>query len=186
MSPEWLTAIGTLGTFVVIAASAIAALMQLRHMRGSNQIQALTECRETLESDRFQEARRFITHRLPALLQDPHMREQFEKAQTFPDELQQISFVANFFESMGAFVRFGIIDRTIACSLWCAVVVSSWDSLLPVTEMRRQTDAAIWEYFEYLAVLSKRFMEEHPTTYPRGMERMPAAGRSANLPPVKR
>jgi hypothetical protein len=33
LSPEWLTAIGTIGTFVVIAASAAAALFQLRHMR---------------------------------------------------------------------------------------------------------------------------------------------------------
>ena len=44
MSAEWFTAIGTLGTFVVITVSAIAALMQLRHMRGSNQIIALNEC----------------------------------------------------------------------------------------------------------------------------------------------
>lgn len=53
MSPEWLTAIGTIGTFVVIAALAAAALFQLRHMRGSNQIMALTEVRETVESADF-------------------------------------------------------------------------------------------------------------------------------------
>jgi hypothetical protein len=54
MSAEWVTAIGTIGTFVVIAASAVAALVQLRHMRGSNQIAALNELRETMESESFQ------------------------------------------------------------------------------------------------------------------------------------
>jgi hypothetical protein len=53
MSAEWVTAIGTIGTFVVIAASAVAALVQLRHMRGSNQIAALNELRETMESESF-------------------------------------------------------------------------------------------------------------------------------------
>ena len=68
MSPEWLTAVGTLGTFVVIAASAIAALLQLRHMRGSNQIIALNEVRETIESPAFQAAERFVVQELPPRL----------------------------------------------------------------------------------------------------------------------
>ena len=67
MSAEWVTAMATLGTFVVITASAIAALLQLRHTRGSNQILALTECRERLESDEFQNARRFVSQNYPSL-----------------------------------------------------------------------------------------------------------------------
>ena len=73
MSPEWLTAIGTLGTFVVIAASAVAALMQLRHMRAGNQIVALNEARETIESPAFQETLLF-TRELPQRLTDPEVR----------------------------------------------------------------------------------------------------------------
>ena len=67
MTAEWVTAIATLGTFLVIAASAIAALLQLRHTRGSNQIIALTECRERLESDEFNDARQFIANTLPEI-----------------------------------------------------------------------------------------------------------------------
>ncbi|MFN2449258.1 MAG: hypothetical protein ABR508_05620 [Candidatus Baltobacteraceae bacterium] len=172
MTAEWLTAVATLGTFVVIAASAIAALMQLRHMRGSNQIVALTECRETLESAEFQDAREFAALALPALMQDPQMRAKLEQP-FFPAELRAAGNVANFFESMGAFVRHGIIDRRIACDLWCGVVVNSWNALLPVTAVRRKIDPGIWENFEYLAVLSMDFMEQHPTSYPEGMRRMP-------------
>ena len=172
MSAEWVTAVATAGTFVVIAASALAALLQLRHMRGSNQIVALTECREKLESEEFQNAREFVAIQLPELMKDPNIRKKLEHA-FFPSELRPAGNVANFFESMGAFVRFNIIDRQIACDLWCGVVVRSWNGLLPVIQVRRKMDPGIWENFEYLAVLSEQFMERHPTSYPKRMRRMP-------------
>lgn len=172
MSADWVTAIATAGTFVVIAASAIAALLQLRHTRGSNQIIALTECREKLESEEFQEARAFLTLKVPELMKDPEMERKLAQP-FFPAELRPAGNVANFFESMGAFVRFNIIDRRIACDLWCGVVVYSWNSMLPITRVRRQLDPGIWENFEYLAVLSQDFMDRHPTSYPPGVRRMP-------------
>ena len=162
----------TLGTFVVITASAIAALLQLRHTRGSNQILALTECRERLESDEFQNARRFVSKELPELMKDPEILKKLEGT-SFPDELRPAGNVANFFESMGAFVRFKIIDRTIACDLWCGVVLASWEGVLPITRARRRHDPGVWENFEYLAVLSKQFVEQSPSSYPRRMARMP-------------
>lgn len=172
MSAEWVTAIATAGTFVVIAASAVAALLQLRHTRGSNQILALTECREKLESDEFQDWREFMTYRLPELMKDPGIQQKL-LLPVFPSELRPVGNIANFFESMGAFVRFNIIDRRIACDLWCGVVVGSWNRLAPVIRIRREFDPGIWENFEYLAVLSEEFSKQYPTSYPNGMRRMP-------------
>ncbi len=73
---------------------------------------------------------------------------------------------------MGAFVRFNIIDRTIACDLWCGVVLSCWDALVPVVRIRRRLDPGIWENFEYLVVICKQFVERFPTSYPKGVPRM--------------
>ncbi len=175
MTAEWLTAAATAGTFAVIAASAAAALLQLRHMRGSNQIVALTECRETLESSDFQDARQFLAQRVPQLMKDPQVQLRLAEP-FFPAELRPAGNVANFFESMGAFVRFDIIDRRIACDLWCSVVVSCWNAMLPITRIRRAVDPGIWENFEYLAVLSQDFMERNPSSYPPGVRRMPLDG----------
>lgn len=170
MSAEWLTAIGTIGTFVVIAASAVAALIQLRHMRGSNQIVALTECRETLESPEFREAQHFVSYELPKRLQDP---QEWRKIVELPfrGEYQAIATVANFFESMGLFVKNGIIDAHIACDFWAYVVLRNWDALAPIIPyVRKQLETnALWENFEYMAVLSK---EAPGSSYPRGMSRM--------------
>ena len=49
MSAEWLTALSALATFVVIAASAIAAAVQLSHMRHANQLIVLNEVRREPE-----------------------------------------------------------------------------------------------------------------------------------------
>jgi len=174
MSPEWLTAIGTLGTFVVIAASAIAALLQLRHMRGSNQIVALTECRETLESPEFREAQSFVSFELPKRLSDPNEARKIAQL-PFVDEYQAIGTVANFFESLGLFVKKGIIDRDIACDAWSYVVLRNWNALAPVTTyVRLMTAPELWENFEYLAMISQQHMATHTGgDYPRGLARMP-------------
>src|ERR1700726_4600941 len=159
MSAEWLTAIGTIGTFVVIAASAIAALVQLRHMRSSNQIVALTECRQTLESPEFQEAQRFVSYELPKRLEDPVERARVAQL-PFTGEYEAIATVANFFESMGMFVKKRIIDEQLACDFWNYSVLRNWNALLPVvTYARKKLNVpSLWENFEYMAVLSERFV----------------------------
>ena len=175
MSAEWLTAIGTMGTFVVIAASAIAALVQLRHMRGSNQIVALTECRETLESPEFAEAQYFVSFELAKRLKDPAERTKISQV-PFTGEYKQIATVANFFESMGMFVKSGIIDQQLACDFWCYAVVRNWTALAPViTYVRKKVNVpALWENFEYMAVLSDDYMRSHPAGHlPAGTRRMP-------------
>jgi hypothetical protein len=175
MSPEWLTAVGTLGTFVVIAASAAAALMQLRHMRGSNQIIALNEVRETIESPVFQAAENFVLRELPQRLEDPAVRA-ILLMPFFPSEYQPARTVANFFETFGALVKNGIIDPEIACDLWGGVAIRAWDALTPVIANRRAMlgTSALWENFEYLTVLSKRHLKNHPEGgFPKRMERLP-------------
>lgn len=177
MSAEWLTAVGTIGTFVVIAASAVAALIQLRHMRGSNQIVALTECRETLESPEFREAQRFVSYELPKRLTDPEERLRIVQPQSqFEGEYKSIDTVANFFESMGMFVKNRIIDRELALSMWCYVVLRNWKALLPVITYVRNDleEPSVWEHFEYLAALSEQYLKRHPGgSYPRRVPRMP-------------
>ena len=77
MSLELVNTLATFGTFFVIAATAIAAIVQLRHARSSNQIAALNELRETMETPEFQAARHFLVTELPVKVQDPAFRYQF-------------------------------------------------------------------------------------------------------------
>ncbi|HXM19462.1 MAG TPA: hypothetical protein VN934_11730 [Candidatus Tumulicola sp.] len=172
---EILSAVASVGTFVVILVTAFAALIQLRHMRSGNQIAALTECREIIESRDFFAARRFVQDDLPLLLQDPAVVARLER-RVLDDQLQPINYIGNFFENLGAFVKYGIIDRGIALDLWSGVVLTAWTALLPVTRIRRKVmkTQALLENFEYLAVLCDDYIARHPDgTYPSGMRRMP-------------
>lgn len=174
MNAEWVTAIATAGTFLVIAASAIAALMQLRHMRTGNQISAYNECRETMEGPEFREALAFIRNEIPQRLADPETVAAITGS-ALRNEYAGIRLVANLFESMGLFVKTGMMDEAIACELWSAIVLDSWNNLRPLTaKLRERHGPGIWINFEYMAVLSEDFIARSPAGgYPTGVRRMP-------------
>lgn len=174
MSADWVTAIATAGTFFVIAASAVAAMLQIRHIRGSNQISVFVEVRERIESPEFEAASHFCQVQLPKKLADPETR---KRLLSFADseEARDIRKVANFFETLGAFVKRGVIDADLACDIWGSLVLANWDALEPVITNRRASlrNNRLLENFEYLAVLSKRWAQKHPDgTYPNAAPRM--------------
>jgi hypothetical protein len=174
MSLELVNTIASIGTLLVIAATAIAALAQLRHSRGGNQIIALTECREVLESEAFANALRFVRRTLPEMMKDPATRARL-MVQPLDEDLRPVNVVGNFFESMGSFVKHDIIDEEIACDLWSGIVVLAWDALVPVLAMnRRRAGSALWENFEYFAGRAKAWNARHAGgTYPKGEPRLP-------------
>jgi hypothetical protein len=168
----WSTA-ASIGTFLVITATAVAALVQLRHTRSSNQIAAITSLHETLESERITRARRFVAEQLPKLFADPAGRSELG-AEIFPPELGDVRDVGNFFDLMGAFVKLDIIDRTLACDLWDGIVFKTWKQLEPVAMIRRKVSySGVWCDFEYLAVLCERSLSNRQGDYyPRGVPRI--------------
>jgi len=179
MSFEAWSTVASLGTFIVIAATAVAALVQLRHTRSSNQIAAVTEMRERLESKSFGEARRFLMEEVPKFLADPAERNKLG-GESLPPELDAVRSLGNFFEVMGAFVKLGIIDRALVCDLWDGVVFRSWKQLEPIITIRRKvSDRGLWANFEYLAVICEESLSKtQGDHYPRGMRRMTMDERS--------
>lgn len=180
MSAEWVTAAGTIGTFVVIAASAIAALMQLRHMRSSNAISLLTAYNTEFDTTEFQLAFDYVRSKLPLRLEDDAVLADLAGAPPFLGEYAAIRTIANFFEDMGAFVLTNLLDEHIVCTLYSENVTSAWRSIAPVAALLRHKlgSPQIWENFEYLAVVSARFIDRYPNgIYPQRMSRMPVDNR---------
>lgn len=178
MSFELVNTFATLGTFVVIAATAITAIVQLRHARSSNHIAALNELRETMETPDFQVAAHFVSTQLPAKLQDPAFRYQIATPSARTDEMRlhmaKINAIGNFFESMGVVVKTGLVSKEVVFEMWSSVVPPNWNSLAPIAAIqRRRAGDALWENFEYLTVLAQDWNAAHPKgTYPAGMRRI--------------
>ena len=74
MSLEFWSTVASVGTFVVIAATSIAAIAQLRHMRSGNQIAVFAQIQALAESPEARESLRFILHELPERIKDPAFR----------------------------------------------------------------------------------------------------------------
>lgn len=96
----------------------------------------------------------------------------------FEGEYQAINAVANFFESLGVFVKNRIIERDIACDAWSYVILRNWNALLPIITFVREDlgEPGIWENFEFLAMLSQRYIarQHRNGSYPSAFPRMPS------------
>ncbi|MDQ6781293.1 MAG: DUF4760 domain-containing protein [Candidatus Eremiobacteraeota bacterium] len=178
MSLELWNTLATFGTFVVIAATAIAAIVQLRHARTSNQIAALNEFRETTETPEFQAAQTFIATQLNTVLNDPAFRYQLinRAARTVENQalIAKIRAVGNFWDVIGLLVKAGFVDRDVVLEVMAGNVVTDWHALAPVEAIdRRAGNLGGWDNFEYLTVLSQNWIAAHPSgTYPPGMRRI--------------
>lgn len=181
MSLELVNSLATLGTFLVIAATAIVAIVQLRHARSSNQIEAIAELREGSSTVEMQSADEFIRRGLVEKLNDPAFRYQIANTDrgllTVENQTpwSAILRVGNFYENMGALVKTELADKNLVLDIFSNQVLNNWKVLSPIVCLVRASrdDHSIWENFEYLAVLSQDWERAFPNgTYPAGMRRM--------------
>jgi hypothetical protein len=178
MSLELVNTLATFGTFFVIAATAIAALVQLRHSRSSNHIAALNELRETQETPEFQAANHFVVGELAVKLQDPAFRYQIDHPSARTDEtrplLAMVVTIGNYYEAMGVLVKTGLVDRELILEIYPTRVIGAWEKLEPFAAIaRRRIGDALFENFEYLTVLAQDWFATHPKgTYPAGVRRI--------------
>lgn len=178
MSLEALSVAAALGTFLVIAATAAAALIQLRHLRINNQLEGLLTFLQMLQSSEMRELLNFVRHDLAERLQDPAfvngLRERPVDRSKHPE-----LYVCQFFDHIGSHVRAGLIEEAIMLQTAWYDISLYWSLLESVIDITRQNTAVdghrkyLFENFEYLAARAARWVESHPTgNYPIGVHRM--------------
>jgi hypothetical protein len=156
----------SVGTLLVIAATAIAAMIQLRHMRSSNQITALSKLEEMWDNPEFRAKRRRVTDQLGDHLRDPAFRKELESEASADSFAQDVVEVTNFFEGMGIYAKHGLADQNVIFDFWAAIITGSWQRLAPaIAIMRRTAGPMVFENFQYLAAIAQRFMDTHPNGF---------------------
>jgi hypothetical protein len=183
MSLELVTAISSVVTAAVIGATAIAAMIQLRHMRMSNQITALLAIQEEFDAQDYRAADSLIRQEFPAMFDEDGFceyliavlndREAVENARYTQARLAA-RLVGNTYENLGALVKRDIIDRGVFLDVYSWIIASAWESLEGWVALTRWAvgEVSIYENFEYIAVISKDHLAKHPVTYPPGMRRL--------------
>ena len=174
MSAEWLSVGLSALTLVVIAATAVAAVIQLRHLRASNQLSALLEILDQWNAPSLREAYARFYSDLPARLSDTDFRADYSNRGSLDRAAHPEMLVFDFWEQVGTYAKHGLIDEKILLDIVSAQVYFAWKRAEPALAISRATNGpSTGENFEYLAVKAKRFTEKYADgTYPRGLPRM--------------
>src|SRR4029077_19395432 len=167
----WNTA-AAVGTFVVITASAIAALAQLRHLRTSNQLSGLMSVFGMLQDPSVRELVNFVRHDLAERMKDDEFRASLLEVPIDRRKHPEL-YLCDMYNHIGSFVRSGLIDeRTYLQTDWYNVNLY-WGLLADVIAIGRTSRPYIFENFEYLASRARTWAENHPQgNYPGAEPRL--------------
>lgn len=171
---ENLNTIAALGTFVVIAATAVAAIVQLRHMRANNQLSAILALYREFGDKELQEAFRYVQQYLPQRMTDQNFRQELA-ARGFIDNRQHLEIeVLNWFEQMGTLLKHDVVDSAIFLDIFGRLTSVYWDLLEPTLAIiRRRRGASQYQNFEYLAIRARQWLALHPHgTMPKEIHRL--------------
>jgi hypothetical protein len=187
MSWEEISAVSTFATMLVIAASAIAALVQLRHLRKSNELSGLLSVLELFQDRHFHELIDFTRSVLPERLKDPAFRASLRDIPV-DRRVHPELHVAEMYEEIGSYVRSGLIDEDLFLQGHWYNVMLYWSILLPCVEIVRSNRPNTFENFEFLTLRALAWKARHPRgNYPAGLPRAdaPTIAAALNLPAQK-
>lgn len=167
----WST-VANVGTFVVIAATAIVALAQLRHVRSGNQIAVFAQLQATAERPEERESLRFILQELPERIKDPIFRQALAE-DPVGSEARIILPWIHLCGSIGTVIKRGFIEPGVVLDTYGMIILRSWKaSASAVSILRRTQGNQTCMNFEYVAALYERD-RERIEVYPQGVGRMP-------------
>lgn len=180
MSLELWNTTATLATCIIVATTAIAALIQLRHLRANNQIQGQLAINALIQSDEFRTAE-ITLQGLAKMIDDPKYVRYFlvpVSTEMPPDVIamrRAAGLVGSNLENIGNMIRNGLTDGRLFIEQFGNVVSEAWEMLEPFTRIRRGYDKAhdaAWEDFEYLTVLSREWMQTKRSALPKASRRL--------------
>ncbi|HZT12446.1 MAG TPA: hypothetical protein VFA29_06575 [Candidatus Baltobacteraceae bacterium] len=174
MSLEQWSVLASVGTFLVITATALAAFVQLRHLRRSNQLAGLQSTFDMLMDPTVRELVSYVRHDLADRMQDDAFR---STLLDIPIDRRQHPelYLCDMYNHVGSFVRNGLIDERIYLQTEWYNVNLYWGLLCDVIGVVRSNRPFLFENFEWLAARAKLWRDGHPGgDYPPDTPRMSA------------
>jgi hypothetical protein len=170
---EILNTVAAIGTFLVIATTAIAAVIQLRHMRASNQLEGLLSVLARVEDKNFNTWLTETQQQLPKLLSDPEYVQSVID-NTFDRSVAWLQ-LGNSYDWVGSLVKNRLIPVDAFLDVYSFRVIQAWELMQPITVLARyRASDAIWENFEYLYIASLDWDLKHRHgNYPSHVKRAP-------------
>jgi hypothetical protein len=177
MNWDELSAISTFVTMLVIAGSAVAAVLQLRHMRAGNAITGFLGFMDKWASPEARAQANYVfSDAMQQKLSDPVYHR--ELLSGYFDRLRHPEFqYLDLWESIGMFVKLGYFAEDAVMESGGSVAIRAWDVLMPVVAICRQARGpALYDNFEYLVARAQIWEARYPRGfYPRKTPHLPVA-----------
>ena len=187
MSWEEISALSTLCTLFVIAASAIAAAIQLRHMRSGNAITGFLGMMDRWASPQAREIQRHVfSGELELKLADPAYRQMLAAGNIDRVANPEIQYL-DFWESLGMLVKLRHFDEAAVMESGGPTAVRAWQKLMPVIAIiRRSRGPTAYDNFEYVVSRSILWEARHPEgVFPNGTPHLPVIDPYPEDPPAQ-
>ena len=175
MQLELLNTLAAVGTFLVIAATAIAAVVQLRHLRAGNQLSSFMTIGRDFDRPEFLKILAYVRNELPAKMKDPRYRSEILAEGGYDRVNHPEAIVCGYFEQIGLLVKLGVAEERVFLDAFSPLIVSNWERLAPFISICRELSGpSAWENFEYVAARAYCWIEQHPNgTLPKTFRRLP-------------
>lgn len=173
MPYELLSAVASLGTFVVIAATAIAAIVQLRHIRASNQLNIVLGYLNQAESKEMQERLAFVRNELAKKMGDPAFRAGLEAPPIDRIEHPEM-YVMDYYDNLGRVMSLRLVDDNVILAGEAFRAMAFWKLLEPTIGVIRRYRPDRSHYadffvdFEYLVSRARQYASD-----PHVLDRLP-------------
>jgi hypothetical protein len=165
----------SIATLVVLLTAAAAALVQLRHIRASNELSTFSEGFELWYSPAVQEGLTFIQRELATKMEDPGFRRELDTAGPVDHSRHPELNVLDFFDNIAIYLVMGNMREDMIMLAGGQLARSLWYTLSPtIAIMRRKRGPQMYASFEYLVARAQLWHERYPNGYtPKGFERLP-------------
>jgi hypothetical protein len=160
-------------TLLVITATAIAALIQLHHLRAQNTLNAELAILKDWNDPHFREWRRYIAGELQRKLKDPAFLAEYDTPEVDRSRHPEL-YACDWLEQIGSYLKYGLFDADVLLDVTATSINRLWNQLAPAIERMRVTRGeSLYENFEYWAARGRLWAKANPAgAYPKNIPRM--------------
>jgi len=160
-------------TLLVITATAVAALIQLRHLRAQNTLNAELAILKDWNDRQFRQWRLYIAGEMQTKIKDPAFLAEYDAPEVDRSRHPEL-YACDWLEQIGSYLKYGLLDADVLLDVTSTSINRLWNQLAPAIERMRVTRGdSLYENFEYWAAKGRLWAKAHPGgAYPRNMPRM--------------
>lgn len=158
MDASWVAAIASVVSALIVGVAAIAALLQIRHIRNANDIAIYLRLVERLDSPKTREVFAAILPFVERLKTDSALRSRLEEPAAVP-EFDEIEGLVRFLDNLTMLILAGRLKEELILEEYADDIVRMWDWLAEAVRLRRHgAGDRLGAAYEHLAMRAKAYL----------------------------